>query len=150
MTSGHRSLLLHATTVAWNERAVLIRGMSGTGKSAMGLELLAWGGTLVADDRTELTNEGGRVVARCPPAIRGLIEARGVGLLRVEAAPEAEVALIVDLDHAETERLPPWREEAILGVRLPVLHKPSTGPFAAAILQYLKRGRDAPTAEEHP
>ena len=40
---------------------MLIRGASGTGKSALGLELLALGLRLVADDRTELALEGGRV-----------------------------------------------------------------------------------------
>jgi HPr kinase/phosphorylase len=140
-------LVLHATTVVRERRAVLIRGASGSGKSALALELLAWGCALVADDRTELTREGERLVARCPMAIRGLIEARGVGLLQAEALEEAEIAAIVDLDHQEVERLPPWREEAILGVRLPVLHKPLNGPFAAAVLQYLKGGRAAPAAE---
>jgi HPr kinase/phosphorylase len=138
-------LVLHATTVVRERRAVLIRGASGSGKSALALELLAWGCALVADDRTELTREGERLVARCPMAIRGLIEARGVGLLQAEALEEAEIAAIVDL--LVVERLPPWREEAILGVRLPVLHKPLNGPFAAALLQYLKGGRAAPAAE---
>lgn len=140
-------LVLHATSVAWEGRAALIRGAPGSGKSSLGLELLAFGAWLVADDRTELRCEGGRVVARCPRTIRGLIEARGVGLLRAETLREAEVAVLVDLDRAESERLPSWREETILGVRLPLLHKPSSGPFAAALLQYLKGGRAAPAPE---
>ncbi len=143
-------LVLHATTVAWDGRGVLIRGASGAGKSALGLELLALGARLVADDRTELTREDERLMARCPAAIRGLIEARGLGLLRVDAAEDAEITAVIDLGRTETERLPPWREETILGVRLPVLHKPLNGPFAAAILQYLKGGRAVPAAEEDP
>jgi HPr kinase/phosphorylase len=129
---------------------VLIRGASGSGKSSLGLELLAWGCQLLADDRTELSVEEGRLVARCPPAIRGLIEARGVGLLRAEAVEEGEVVLMADLDHSEAERLPPWREKAILGVRLPVLQRPLNGPFAAAILQYLKTGRAHPAPQDVP
>jgi HPr kinase/phosphorylase len=125
---------------------VLIRGPSGAGKSSLGLELMAWGARLVADDRTELSREGESLVARCPAAIRGLIEARGVGILQAEAT-EAVVELVVDLGEGEGERLPPWREAVILGVSLPCLHKPLTGHFAAAICQYLKGGRSVPA---HP
>lgn len=129
---------------------MLIRGPSGAGKSALGLELMALGLRLVADDRTELARQGARVVARCPPAIRGLIEARGVGILRAEALEEAGVALVVDLGEAEAERLPPWREAELLGVALPCLHKPLTGHFAAAICQYLKAGRNDPAPPRSP
>ncbi|EYD74534.1 HPr kinase/phosphorylase [Rubellimicrobium mesophilum DSM 19309] len=129
---------------------MLIRGASGTGKSALGLELMALGLDLVADDRTELVREGARVVARCPAAIRGLIEARGVGILRAEAVECAALALVVDLGEAEAERLPPWREAVLLGVSLPCLHKPLNGRFAAAILQYLKAGRSVPVSPRHP
>ena len=142
--------MIHATTVAWAGRAVLIRGASGTGKSALGLELMALGLRLVADDRTELAREGGRVVARCPRAIQGLIEARGVGILRAEALPEAVVELVVELGEAEAERLPPWREAVLLGVALPCLHKPLNGHFAAAIFQYLKAGRSVPVPPRLP
>lgn len=147
---GGGRIVLHATAVAWEGRAVLICGASGTGKSALGLEMMAWGARLVADDRTELRVEGGRVLARCPGAIRGLIEARGVGLLRAESVEEAEVALVADLDAPEPERLPPWREAVLCGVALPVLHKPLKGHSAAAILQYLKAGRAVPAPQVVP
>ncbi len=138
------SLVLHASCVAWAGRAVLIRGRSGSGKSTLALALMAQGCDLVADDRTELRAEGGRLLARCPPAGRGLVEARGVGILDVPSAPGAEVVAVADLDAPETERLPPWREEAVAGQPIPVLHKPATGGFAPALLAYLKGHRRAP------
>lgn len=147
------TLLLHATTVALEPGrgmgpggAVVITGAPGSGKSRLALELMAGGARLVADDRTELRAEGGRLLARAPEAIRGLVEARGVGLLRAEALAEAEVVALADLDREEAERLPPVREEILLGVPLPVLHKPATGGFAPALLQYLKAGRIDPDA----
>ena len=129
---------------------MLIRGASGTGKSALGLELMALGLRLVADDRTELTREGDRVVARCPEAIRGLIEARGVGILRAEALGAAAVELVAELGEAEPERLPPWREAVLLGVTVPCLRRPLKGHFAAAIFQYLKAGRSVPAPPRTP
>ena len=134
-------LTLHASAVAWDGRAVLITGASGTGKSALALQLLAHGCALIADDATELCAQNGHLIAACPPAIQGLIEARGVGLLPVQASPPAAVTFCITMDIIETERLPPWREVTYLGVSLPLLHKVETGHFAAAVLQYLKQGR---------
>ncbi len=134
-------LILHATTVAVAGRAVLITGRSGAGKSALGLELLARGARLVADDRTILRIAGGGLLASAPPNLGGLIEARFVGLLRAEPLSEAPVALAIDLDRTETERLPPRRRVAYLGQDVALLHKSEADHFPAAILQYLSGGR---------
>ncbi len=134
-------LILHATCVALNDRAVLITGASGSGKSALALQLMAAGGTLVADDRTELVSDGATLTASCPTPLRGLIEARGVGLLRADPAGPVQVTLAVDLDKTETDRLPPQRSVIYAGVPIPLLHKVESGHFAAAILQYLRAGR---------
>ncbi len=138
------ALNVHATTVALAGRGVLITGASGTGKSALGLTLMAHGCDLVADDRTELIREGDRLLARCPPAISGLIEARGVGLLRARPVSGAQVVLAVDMDVTETDRMPPLRHRRWLDCDIPLLHKVETGYFAAAILQYLKSGERLP------
>ncbi|CAA9405433.1 MAG: HPr kinase/phosphorylase [uncultured Rubellimicrobium sp.] len=150
MTQSGTPLVLHATCVAWEGRAVLIRGASGAGKSALGLELMAWGCGLVADDRTELWAREGRLMARCPVAIRGLIEARGVGILRAEAVEEAEVVVVADLGEVEGERLPPWRSVTLLNVTLPLLRKPLNGTFGGPILQFLKAGRAEPAPPRTP
>jgi HPr kinase/phosphorylase len=137
-------LTLHATTVALGDRGLLILGRSGAGKSALALALMSLGATLVADDRTIVTGRDETLVATCPPAIRGLIEARGLGLLRAPPQDEATLAAAVDLDTVETERLPEPRRIVLLNRSLPLLHKVETGYFAAALLQYLKEGTAEP------
>jgi HPr kinase/phosphorylase len=137
-------LTLHATTVALGDRGLLILGRSGAGKSTLALALMSLGATLVADDRTTLTTRDDALIATCPPAIRGLIEARGLGLLRARPQDEATLAAAVDLDTVETERLPEPHRIVLLNRSLPLLHKVETGYFAAALLQYLKEG----TAEQ--
>ncbi|PTW42429.1 HPr kinase/phosphorylase [Rhodovulum kholense] len=132
--------ILHASTVAYRGRAVLIRGASGSGKSALALQLMALGASLVADDRTVLTRGPEGLVASAPETIRGLIEARGVGLLRAETVAAAPVFLAIDLDADETERMPPPREVEILGVPLPLLRRVDRPYFPAAILQFLIAG----------
>lgn len=122
-------------------RGVLILGASGRGKSALALELMALGAGLVADDRTVITVRDGQAIASCPPALSGLIEARFVGLLAAEPHPAVPLALVVDLDATEDQRLPPDRRRDIAGITLPQLHNIARPYFAAAIRQYLLHGR---------
>lgn len=141
MTPAHD--ILHATCVAVDGRGVLIVGPSGSGKSALALRLLSLGARLVADDRTEVTMTGGRLVARCPAQIAGLIEARGVGLLRAPMVDRAEVALVADLGREEDQRLPPQRKITILGCDVSLVLQVRNDHFPDALMLYLRYGRQA-------
>ncbi len=122
-------------------RALLITGASGSGKSAMGLALMAFGCTLIADDRTVLTRSDGVLTATCPAPILGLIEARGIGLLAAVAGPPTPLHLCVDLDRTEPDRLPPRRSVTYLGCAVPLILATGHRHFEAAVLQYLVAGR---------
>ncbi len=137
------TVTLHATTIALDGRAALIRGASGRGKSALALQLIALGAVLVADDRTLVTREGTRLIARAPNAIAGRIEARGVGILAAPTVPEADIELLIDLDRDEPARLPDTKTGKILGLSRPELGNIGAGHFPAAILLYLRHGRIA-------
>ncbi|WP_377386218.1 HPr kinase/phosphorylase [Rhodobacter lacus] len=133
---------MHATAVALPpDRGVLILGPSGSGKSSLALRLMALGATLVADDRVQLSVEAGALIARCPAPIRGLIEARGAGILRAETLAAAQIVLAVDMGQDETARLPPEREITLLRQRLPLVLRLQHGHLEATILQWLKAGR---------
>lgn len=134
--------LLHASCVAFDGKGVLILGPSGAGKSALALELMAYGANLVADDQVVLQRADGGVVATAPAAITGRIEARFVGILNAEAVGPVLLALVVDLGEQEARRLPPHRTKNLLGQTFPLLHNVASNHFAAAILQYLKAGRN--------
>lgn len=138
-----KTMVMHATTVAFGGAAVLITGPSGAGKSALALQLMALGAVLVSDDKTCLQDADDGLWARAPASIKGMIEARGVGILAASTCEAAIVRLIVDLAHEEVERLPVQRHQIVLGQTLPVLHNVKAAHFAAAILQYLKGGRTA-------
>lgn len=131
---------LHATCVAYRGRAVLLMGASGRGKSAIGLQLMGFGCDLIADDRTVISVADGQLLARCPDTMKGMIEARGVGILQAEPQLCGEVALVVDLNELETARMPPPREITLLGCTLPLIWRVEGPQFAPAILQILKSG----------
>lgn len=130
--------MVHASCVSVQGRGVLMVGPSGSGKSSLALQLMGLGAVLVSDDQTILMRAGDTVKASAPPAISGMIEARGVGLLRAQVAQSVDLVLVIDLGQTEQDRLPPARSGALLGVQLRLLHKSDSTAFAAAILQYLK------------
>lgn len=124
-------LVLHATTVArygpegWS--GVLIRGVSGCGKSDLALRLLAAGWRLVADDRTAVWVSGGRLWGRAPRTISGLIEARHLGVVQAPALELAPIVLVAAMtDPEETlDRIPEPAVTEVLDVRLPEVRLPA-------------------------
>jgi HPr kinase/phosphorylase len=110
---------VHASCAARDGNGVLLLGPSGAGKSDLLLRLLARGFSLVADDRVDFTDGQ----ARPPAELAGLLEVRGLGLVRLPHVAPVRVALAVRLmppsGRSFPERLPMPRTDAALGV--PVL-----------------------------
>ena len=134
---------VHATCVALRRGrrwcGVLLRGPSGAGKSDLALRLVDTGARLVSDDQTELTRQGNSVMATAPDRIAGLIEVRGVGIVKLardQIVARAPVVLLVDLAPVERiERLPDLRHEGVLGVDLPLFVLAAFEPSATVKLQ---------------
>ncbi|UWQ90985.1 HPr kinase/phosphatase C-terminal domain-containing protein [Rhodobacteraceae bacterium M382] len=143
-TSDSNTLILHAACVSVDDRGVLILGKSGSGKSGLALQLMGLGATLVADDRVELKRQGADLVARVPAAIAGLIEMRGLGVLRADHRDTAVIHTVVDLDQIEENRLPDHHMIELLGLQLTLLKRVNSPVFAASLLHYLKCGRHTP------
>ena len=113
-------MLIHATSIAINNKAVLLTGAPGVGKSDVALRLIMeHGATLISDDQTLLEKieqdipaqsrlrgaaEGGvpqssraLLTANTPASIAGVFEARHVGLLHMPYVSDVEVALYIEL-----------------------------------------------------
>ena len=131
-------MILHAGLIAARAAGrwigVLIEGEAGVGKSDLALRALDCGFRLVADDRVVLWTSGGRLFGRAPDTLYGLIEVRGVDVLRINSLPVAEVGLLARC--GATERLPELRREAVLGVELPAL---TIAPLEASTPAKLRR-----------
>jgi HPr kinase/phosphorylase len=125
---------IHATCIALDGQGVLLRGPSGSGKSDMALRLIDAGAELVADDRVDLSMAEGFLTASAPPALRDLLEVRGLGILRFPALTAAPVAVVCNLVATQdVKRHPEDSCTTILGVELPIF---ALAPFeASAILK---------------
>jgi HPr kinase/phosphorylase len=143
---------VHASAVLVGARAVLIRGPSGSGKSRLALGLIEAAraallpfARLVADDRVHLEAANGRLLVRPAAALAGLLEVRGVGLMRVAHEPSAVVGLVVDLADAEAQRLPDaaGRTAKIGGIDLPRLAVASGAAALPAVLALINSPPDS-------
>jgi serine kinase of HPr protein (carbohydrate metabolism regulator) len=114
-------LTVHAGLVAarlggrW--RGALIQGPAGAGKSDLALRAQAEGLRLVADDRVVLWVSEGRLFGRAPDALAGLIEVRGLDVVRCTSAPLSEIVLVAEA--GDPERIPDPAFADILGLRVP-------------------------------
>jgi serine kinase of HPr protein (carbohydrate metabolism regulator) len=138
---------IHASAVLIGRKAVLIRGPAGSGKSQLVWDLLqaaAQGALpfarLVADDRAHVEAQGGRLLVRPAPALTGLMEIRGLGILRVGYERLAAVELVVDLAAEDAARLPdPKGQQTVIeGIPLPRLAIAAGMSALPALLGFLK------------
>lgn len=146
---------VHASAVLAGSHAVLIRGAAGAGKSRLALALVQAGETgllpfarLVADDRVQLEASHGRLLARAPAALAGLLEVRGVGIRRVAHEPVAVVGLVVDLATFDAQRLPDPSDVVIAGITLPRLAVAAGDDPFPAVIALLRTAPQAAEGEE--
>ena len=131
---AHAGLRFHAPSHA----GILLVGGSGAGKSDLALRLIGRGAQLVADDRTDLSVERGRLVARAPKAIAGLLEVRGVGIVELPCAAGARIALVVNLA-STVKRLPTLQ---FFAPPYPLRLPPKARPFRIALSAFEESAPD--------
>jgi serine kinase of HPr protein (carbohydrate metabolism regulator) len=115
---------IHASSFAIGDKAVLICGRSGFGKSDLALRLVDRGATLVSDDYTLVQRKEWALLASPPSQIRGKMEVRGIGIIDFPFTEAIPVGLMVLIDEP-VARLPEGPEtRKIVGVEVPVITLP--------------------------
>jgi HPr kinase/phosphorylase len=127
------SLIMHATCVDINGSGVLIVGRSGSGKSSLAINLIALGSTLVADDQCEIVKKNKKLSVFKPTSLPSSIEIRGVGLVSVPMVVETSLDWVVNMDEAETQRMPDLQFTEIDGYRIPTIFGKNMDDFASRI-----------------
>ncbi len=137
---------IHATCVRTGGAGVLLTGPSGSGKSALALELIDGPGhgtggplletVLVADDRVLLERREETLLASPPRELAGRLEVRGLGILLLPHVEQVPLRLVVHLcPWHEIERMPEPEMEELQGVSLPIVRIDAERPRAAARLR---------------
>lgn len=130
--------LHHASCVEFEGKGVVIFGASGSGKSDLALRLIDAGGKLVSDDYVEITNESDILYAHPAPNIKGMIEVRGIGLMKVAYKKSSVLAVALMLVPKEDiERLPEAKTFSENGAEIPLYEFYSFSASAIAKIRLL-------------
>ncbi|HTI01868.1 MAG TPA: HPr kinase/phosphatase C-terminal domain-containing protein [Acidisoma sp.] len=122
---------MHASCAARDELGLLLTGAPGAGKSDMLLRLLDRGFALVADDQVEIGEDGW---AQAPEALAGLVEIRGLGIMRLPYVEKTRPILVAQMVQGPVPRLPTPRRDETLD--LPLIAVDPRPASAAQLLDF--------------
>lgn len=133
----------HATLVTFSGKGVLLRGMSGCGKSDLAFRLIEnCKAKLVADDVVDIYAENNVVFGKVCNNLEGLLEVRGIGIAKYDYEPATAICLVVDLvkDENSVERLPVAEYTELAGIKVPCIKL--VGFYGSAEQKILLKLRD--------
>lgn len=112
---------IHATCISLQNKGILFIGSSGAGKSDLALRLITrYKAELVADDRVDITVQNKEIIASSPDILQGLLEVRGIGIVRYPFVSKAKICAVFDLISDNPERMPEPQFYEIEGINLPL------------------------------
>lgn len=139
-----------ALSCAGQSAGILLQGAPGSGKSLLALQLIDQSGVgagsaepvcghLVSDDQVLLEDVHGIPTASAPSAIDGLLEVRGIGIVKVAGTglPVRLDMVIAHADSSDIERMPEPAVTELCGCSLPVHEIDFSAPSAAAQVRTL-------------
>jgi HPr kinase/phosphorylase len=135
----------HASCVALSEFGLLIRGLSGAGKSDLVLRLLDEDRNyqLVSDDQTILVSEAQTLYASPPPNLAGKLEIRGQGIVIFPYLQKIKLSHIIDLVAPDLIARMPEAEDlqtTLMGQQFPRLRLDGFQSSAPARIRAFLRG----------
>ncbi|MBL95216.1 MAG: HPr kinase/phosphorylase [Alphaproteobacteria bacterium MarineAlpha3_Bin5] len=111
---------IHGTCLSIDGCGVILRGPPSSGKSDLALRLIKEGAQLVADDQIVLSSSCEGLFASAPKKLAGLIEVRGVGIIKLESVENVRVDVVVDLvKRNQISRVPDFLTVEVFGVSVP-------------------------------
>ncbi len=123
---------------------MLLLGVSGCGKSDLALRLIEGGAKLIADDRVSLMAENGILYADTPEGGAGLLEVRGVGVMRLpreQCCTHMPVSMAIMLGKTP-ERMPESMVMTWCGVDVPLYYMQAFEVSTVSKLRLIARSLD--------
>ena len=121
---------LHASCVQLGGVGVVLLGVSGVGKSDLAVRLIDAGALLVADDQLHVEATAAGLLGRPDDTLAGLLEVRGLGILRLPYCRVSPLGLVVELERRPAPRLPEPSTYTLLGSALRSEHRVGKGWLA--------------------
>ncbi len=115
---------IHTCCLSYQNRGFLVLGASGSGKSDLCLRLIMdKHAVLVSDDRCDIWEDDGKLYAKAPQNLQGMLEVRGVGIAKFPFIDKTIVSGVVELvaNPKEIERLPEAEYYTYGKIKLPKL-----------------------------
>ena len=114
---------IQATAVSYKNRAILIQGNAGIGKTTLALSLIEKGAVLIGDDVIELFIKNNKLFCKSKEILKGVVEVKGLGLVSgFKVSKPVPVLCIIHLQKKKTERLPKPKSISILNKKIPVFN----------------------------
>jgi serine kinase of HPr protein (carbohydrate metabolism regulator) len=127
------SVNIHASCVCIKNKGILFLGDSGSGKSDISLRLIAdYKATLIGDDRIDIIAKGNNIIASAPKNLSGLLEVRGIGIIKVKTKRKNKIDLAVFLTQDKIERMPEPLYYELLDKKIPLININPFEPSATA------------------
>ena len=112
---------IQATAVSYKNKAILIIGPAGIGKTTLALQLIEKVAILIGDDVVEIYLKNNKLYCKSKEKLKGVIEVRELGLVSgLKTAKPAPVLCVIRLHKSSKERLPKSRTVSLLGKKIPV------------------------------
>ena len=127
--------IIHANALVFNTKGLLIIGNSGSGKSDLSLRLIDCGAVLISDDYTVLNlTDTHTLCASCPPNITGLLEVRGIGIIKKPFIPTHHIDYVIELA-TDYPRMPDMAYSNYKNIRI---RKFLLNPFEISVLNKIQ------------
>lgn len=127
----------HASAVMLGSCAIMLIGAAGSGKSSLVLNLIdTQGAILVGDDRVIVSVQNGVLSVAPHTELAGLLEIRGLGLVRLPHLASAPLRLVVQLQDTPPPRLPEPSYFEFGDIKVPLLALNGHDPMNAVRIKY--------------
>lgn len=133
--------------MAVDGQGLLILGPSGSGKSSLAAQMIAFGAHLVSDDLTVLARNARGVICKRPELGPQAMELPGLGIIPARGVDAAPLTCCLLLQSARAERLPQPEQIEIFGIAVPV-HRAVYAADLGAKMMVLMAGALPPVVQK--